>query len=71
MTRRFLLHLTDGRTFPGAEFPSGHAVVNHPVDDMGGWFTVATTVGHLTDDRDVSHPLHEARLEWIDPEEQA
>jgi hypothetical protein len=69
MTRRFLLHLTDGRTFPGVEFPSGHAALNHPEADMASAFTIATTVDHLTDGLHPRHPLHGARVEWTDPEQ--
>lgn len=69
-TRRFTLHLADGRVFHGAEFPSGHAAVNHPDDPvLPSVFTVTLGIEHLTD-VPAGHPLHGARLEWTDPEEE-
>lgn len=64
-TRRFQLHLTDGRTWHGAEFPSGQAAVNHP-DEPVGPFTIAVSAEHLLTDLPPGHPLLGARIEWTD-----
>jgi hypothetical protein len=63
-TRRFTLHLTDGRTWSGVEFPSGHVAVNSP--DERDWFTVATSTGGLLEDLYPEHPLVGAHIEWVD-----
>lgn len=63
-SRPFRLHLPDGRTFHGAEFPNGHAAVNHP-GEPGGAFTVAISLDGL-----INQPgywMLGARVEW--PEE--
>lgn len=65
MTRRFQMHLADGRTLHGAEFPSGQVAINHPTEPMGP-FTVALSINALTGDLPTPHPLYDARVEWID-----
>jgi hypothetical protein len=63
-SRRFHLHLADGRVWPGVEFPSGHVAVNHP--DERDWFTVAVSTDGLLNDLPPQHPMHGARIEWTD-----
>lgn len=67
MSRRFQLHLLDGETVQGVEFPSGHVAVNHPdLYRFRSLFTVAESVEILENDLDPSNPLYNAILEWID-----
>lgn len=64
--RPFRLHLTDGRIWHGVEFPSGHAALNHPEDDMPSAFTIAISVEHLLGNLHPQHPMHGARIEWAE-----
>lgn len=59
--RPFLVHLTDGRTWNGAEFPDGFVCVHHP--DEPNICTIAVSVAGLLADRTPEDPLHGARVE--------
>jgi hypothetical protein len=60
--RPFLLRLTDGRTWSGAEFtPGGFVCIYHP--DEYNWCTIAVSVDGLLADRQPGDPLREARVE--------
>lgn len=66
-TRRFHLHLRDGRVFHGARFPSGQVAVNHPQQpDQPYIMTLALDLDALLSERHPEDPLHEARVEWVD-----
>lgn len=70
-TRRFCLHLSDGRVFHGAQFPSGQVAVNHPKQpDQPFVMTLALDVGALLSERHPEDPLYEARVEWVDGDDE-
>ncbi|MFE2941026.1 hypothetical protein ACFXKG_18475 [Streptomyces sp. NPDC059255] len=62
--RPFLVRLTDGRAWPGAEFADGFVCVHHP--DEPTVCTIAVSVDALLEDRSPGDPLHGARVERQD-----
>lgn len=63
--RPFLMHLRDGRTFHGAQFPNGNVTVSHPGEPCG-WFTVAMSIETLTEHSDPGDTMHGAEVHWPD-----
>lgn len=64
--RPFRLHLTDGRTWSGAEFTPGGFVCVYTPDQPSGICTIATSLDELLADRTPEDPLHGARVERPD-----
>lgn len=62
MHRLFLVRLSDGRVWEGAEFTSGQVCVNHPGETYGP-FTIAVSLDALLTDWEPGHPLHGAHIE--------
>lgn len=60
--RPFVLHLTDGRTWHGAQFDDGFVCVHHP--DEPNVCTIAVSLDGALADLPDGHPLHGARLQW-------
>lgn len=57
----FVVRLTDGRAWGGAEFPGGFVCIHHPEEPTV--CTIATSLDALLADPPPGHPLHGAQVE--------